>query len=548
MKSPGKEQLMSRRLRIVGLIAVIILATISIIRCGGSSFEWYDPVDTRVYPSVTTLPATNILPHSAILEGTFNPNGVEHTAWFKWGGDPALIDYDEAWGVTDSGTSTIDLSIEINQLSSDAAYYFRAVSGTVSGAILNFKTPYVTEPYWARTYGGKYNEYPSMISLTTDGGYLVTASTSSYITGEEAVYGTTNNTNLWIIKLNSEGKIVWQKQYREPNSYAYSGAGYQISNGEIIVVANYKQSIDQSRSYPLFLRLSGDGSVISQKIFNNGYISTAVIDSNDNLLVAGSYRDTAGNRDYWLLKLNNTGQILWEKSYGTEQTNDVLSAIVQTANGYMMAGARDGDSWLVEIDQLGNILWQKLYSCNIPTGEALPVNGVAYDSNDGYTLVGDSINMLIARVGLDGSVQWVKKYGSGEGHTIANSGDGGYVIGGRGASNGLTKIDKDGGIIWSKLYGTKKGYVTSTALDVSNDIIFTSIHDAFPYDYNTQVAKLPANGLLPPIATDISVTPEDMECSFQENTFVTATATSVTASSSSVSAINTFATILQQAP
>ncbi len=539
---------MTRRLSMAGLIAVAILGALSIIRCGGSSFEWYGPVDTRVYPSVTTLPATNILPHSAVLEGTFNPNGVEYTAWFKWGGDPALIDYEEAWVVTDSGTSTIGLSIEISQLGSDTEYYFRAVSGVVSGAILNFKTPYVTEPYWARTYGGNYSEYPGMISLTTDGGYLLTGSTNSYITGEEIVYGTTENTNLWLIKLNSEGKIIWQKQYREVDSYAYTGAGYQLSNGEIIVVTNYKQDIDQVSSYPLFLRLGDDGVMISQNILDEGFIETAIDIGNDNLLVAGSYRDPAGNRDYWLLKLNSAGQILWQKSYGKEQTDDVLNAVVQTANGYMLAGRMDGDSWLLEVDQLGNILWQKLYSCNISTGEELPVNGIAYDSNDGYTLVGDSINLLVARLGLDGSVQWVKKYGSGQGNTIINAGDGGYVIGGRGVTNGLMKINKDGDILWSKLYGTKKGYITSTVLDVNNDIIFTSRHDAFPYDYNIQVVKLPASGSLPPIATDISVTPEDMECSFQENTFVNAYVTSVAAPSSSASAVNTFATILQQAP
>jgi len=496
---------------------------------------------------VATLPATNILPHRAVLEGIFNPNGVEYTAFFKWGGDPTLNDYEEAWGVTDSGTATIDLSIEISQLSSDTEYYFRAVAGTVSGAILNFKTPYVTEPYWARTYGGNYYEYPSMISLTTDGGYLVTGSTSSYITGEEAVYGTTANTNLWIIKLNSEGKIIWQKQYREPDSYAHTVTGYQLSNGEIIVVANYKQSIDQVSSYPLLLRLREDGAIISQKIFNKGFIKTVIDVGNDNLLVAGSYKDPAGNRDYWLLKLNSSGQVLWQKSYGTEQTDDEISAIVQTANGYMMAGSMDGDSWLLEVDELGNILWQKLYSCNISTGEDLPVNGVAYDSNDGYTLVGDSINLLIARVGLDGSVQWAKNYGSGKGKTITHSGDGGYVIGGRGASNGLIKIDKHGGIIWSKIYG--KGYITSTTADVNNDIIFSSMHDAFSYDDDDiQVVKLPANGSLPPISTDITLTPEDMECSFQENTFVSSTATSSATSSTSVSAVNTFATVLQQAP
>lgn len=543
----------SQYLRKFILVLIVLLGLISIITSGGSELEFYfGDGDDRIYPTVTTLPATDILPHSAVLQGMFNPNGVETTANFRWGGDPSLVDNIDAWGVGGTGTSTISYSAEIDQLSSDTTYYFMSYAYTVeyagaSGTVLNFKTPYTVEPYWARTYGGNDTEYPDMISLTSDGGYLVTGSTYSIITGEADIQP---NDELWIIKLDSEGKVVWQKQYRELPSFADGGAGHQLSNGEFVVATNYFQRIDYLiSSNPWFIKLGADGSILWQKIFDKGHVRTVIDDGNDNMLVAGSHRDAEGKQDYWLMKLNSSGEVMWQKSYGADVTDDLISTVVKTVNGYMMTGSMDGRSWLLEVDELGNVLWQKLYSCTDPID--LPINAVVYDPSQGYMLLGKI--GLSAKIGLDGSVQWVKKYssvyGSVYGNSVINSGDGGYVFGGRiGYKNGLIKIDESGNIIWSKVYGPRNGTISSVRLDMNNDIVFASGYEKSYDDYDIQVAKLPADGTLPPVSTDIILTPEDMECSFQEDTFVSARTTSSVTSSTSASVLNTFATVLQQAP
>lgn len=521
----------------------------------GSSFEidFGGNGDDRVYPTVTTLPAENVLPHSALLQGTFNPNGTETTAYFKWGGDPTLLDNIEAWGASGTGTSTINFSEEISQLSSDTQYYFKLYAYTdeyagASGAILNFKTPYELDMYWARTYGGSENEYPGMISLTLDGGYLLTSWTHSLITGE---HDDQPNTDLWVIKLDSEGRIVWQKQYRELPFFVSGGSfGIQLSNGEFIVAANRYRSIDnQITTDPWLIKLGATGSIIWQKSFDKGHIESLINDGGDNLLVAGFYLDEAGMNDYWLMKLNNAGEVLWQKSYGTGQTDDRIGSIVQTVDGYMVAGSMDGRSWLLEVDEAGNVLWQKLYSCNNAIAIDLPIKRVAYDSSDGYTLIGSSYRLLVAKVGLNGAVQWVRNYGLGKGNAIVRSNDGSHIFGGQVENkNGLIKIDENGDIIWSKLYGTRKGTVTSLRAEVNNDIIFASVYEKAYDDNDIQVIKLPANGVLSPITMDIALTPEDMVCSFQEDTFVSASATSSAASSTSASVLNTYATVLQQSP
>ena len=537
----------------LGLVILVLLGLISIIATSGHDSLEIDfgggDVDDRIYPTVTTLPATNVLPHSALLQGAVNPNGVETTTYFLWGGHPTLSDSIDASGINGSGTSTINFSNDISQLSSDTQYYFMVGAYTVeyasaSGAVLDFKTPYAVEPYWARSYGGEDDEYPTMISLVTDGGYLITGSTDSTIT---ALIDNNLNTQMWVIRLNSDGKVVWQKQYHNLLSVVDSGAGIQLSNGDFVIASNNYLDDDSGLvSYPWIARLDMNGSIVTQRILGRGRIKTVIVDGSDNLLIIGFYLDTTGKKDYWLVKLNSSGEILWQKTYGTTQTNDLVSSIAQTTNGYMITGSMNDRSWLLEVDGQGNILWQKLYSCNDLID--LPINGVVYDPDDGYVLLGNGSTLLAAKVGLDGSVQWVRKYGLGRGKTIIHSGDGGYVIGGRhGNTNGLIKIDKSGNIIWSKVYGASSGTVLSARLDVNNDIVFTSYMDTYN-SYDIQVVKLPANGSLPPISTDITLTPEDMECSFQEDTFVSASTISSVTSSASVSPLNTFATVLQQAP
>ena len=75
----------------------------------------------------------------------------------------------------------------------------------------------------------------------------------------------------------------------------------------------------------------------------------------------------AGSRDWWLLKLDPAGVVQWQKTYGGTG-NDVITSIQQTsddgfivAGGTMSFGAGGEDIWLVKLDSTGVITWQKTY-------------------------------------------------------------------------------------------------------------------------------------------------------------------------------------------
>ena len=89
----------------------------------------------------------------------------------------------------------------------------------------------------------------------------------------------------------------------------------------------------------------GDGAYSICQAFDGGYVVAGYTGSNDSDVTVNH-----GNLDYWILKLNNTGSIEWQKSLGGTD-KDFPYSIQQTADGgYIVAGQSISD----DIDITGN--------------------------------------------------------------------------------------------------------------------------------------------------------------------------------------------------
>ena len=165
---------------------------------------------------------------------------------------------------------------------------------------------------WARTYGGSNDNVAFSVQQTTDGGYIAAGYTNSF--GLQSY-------DIWILKLDAFGDIVWQKTY----------GGYNTD-------------------YAYCVQQTNDG----------GYI------------LAGSTNSFgAGGNDYWVLKLNKSGDIEWQRSYGGPQ-DDVARSIQQTFDGgYIVVGETYSfgsgryDMWILKLDANGNIEWQRVYGSDL---------------------------------------------------------------------------------------------------------------------------------------------------------------------------------------
>lgn len=204
---------------------------------------------------------------------------------------------------------------------------------------------------WEKSLGGTEDDIAQFVQQTTDGGYVVVGysmSTDLDVTGNHGMY------DYWVVKLNDTGGIQWQK--------SLGGSDYD---------------------WPYSIQQTTDG----------GYIVAGWSYSTD-----GDVTGNHGEWDYWVVKLNDTGGIEWEKSLGGSGADEANSMQQTTDGGYIVAGSTNstdgdvtgyhggGDYWIVKLNNTGGIQWQKCMGGTDPD--------IAYcvqqTTDGGYVLAGVS--------------------------------------------------------------------------------------------------------------------------------------------------------------
>jgi len=273
---------------------------------------------------------------------------------------------------------------------------------------------------WQRSLGGNAGEDSGELLFTADGGYLIAAKTHSVNTGDVIGGHSIFSDDVWIVKTNAFGVIEWQK--------VYGGTEDELAYAVVP---------------------TDDG----------GFMVTGSANSTD-FDVTGNH----GENDFWILKLDGSGNLEWQKSIGG--SNDDIGLLIQktTDGNLIIAGtseSNDGDAsghhgantttdfWVMKTDMLANIIWQKSYGGSeneIPNSlQLLPdggftLSGVSY-SNDGdvaghYGSI-DTGDYWIMRIDADGNLLWERSLGGTDseysGHSIPTS-DGGFALCGRARS------------------------------------------------------------------------------------------------------------------
>ncbi len=235
---------------------------------------------------------------------------------------------------------------------------------------------------WQKCLGGTSYDVANSIQQTSDGGFIVSGYTGSNDGDVSGKYGATD---YWIVKLNSSGDIEWQKCLGGIyDDFAYS---IQQTNDGGFIVAGFKESNESDMSGnhgaidALVVKLNSSGDIEWQKCLGGtDYDSAHSIQqiSDGGFIVAGRTRsnngDVSGNHgacDAWVVKLNSSGDIEWQKCLGGTD-NDYANSIQQSSDGgFIVAGetkSNDGDVsgnhgvydyWVVKLNSSGDIEWQK---------------------------------------------------------------------------------------------------------------------------------------------------------------------------------------------
>tara|TARA_R110002020_G_C16272421_1_gene771200 strand:+ start:940 stop:2178 length:1239 start_codon:yes stop_codon:yes gene_type:complete len=215
---------------------------------------------------------------------------------------------------------------------------------------------------WNKTYGGSDDDIAESIIQTNDGGYLVTGYSKS---NDGVVNHNNGGYDIWVCKLSSTGELLWNK--------SYGGTGDEGINKENSVLET----------------TNGSFYIIGHTSSNNGNIS-----------------ENNGGYDAWLIKINSSGQIEFEKTYGGTG-DDFGRKIIQIGSKYAItvtANSTNGifnesrGNWVVQIDESGEILWKK----NLLGTNSGYINST---SNDEIVVVNTSLSeFLLSKLDNNGNV------------------------------------------------------------------------------------------------------------------------------------------------
>ncbi|MCE3007887.1 MAG: hypothetical protein LW884_06015 [Bacteroidetes bacterium] len=226
---------------------------------------------------------------------------------------------------------------------------------------INFGTEYTTDFWiskvdqnfniqWDKTFGGEIHEIFPLILQTQDNGYILAGSSNSDAYRQDPLHGKSQDSydpknqrgasccfDYWIIKLDENGNRQWDK--------TYGGTGH-----------------DQLFS---IVQTPDGGYLVGGHSYSLGY--------NNDTGCCDKSEDSKGLSDYWIVKLDETGNRQWDKTYGGTGPDFLKDIKITRDGGYVLLGISssgiggdksesrkgDVDMWILKFDSNGNKQWDK---------------------------------------------------------------------------------------------------------------------------------------------------------------------------------------------
>jgi hypothetical protein len=384
-----------------------------------------------------------------------------------------------------------DEALDIQQ-TFDGGYIVAGIANnTVTSKTLVLKLNSSGNILWEKTFGGINSQRASSIQQTIDGGYIIATLDGS------------------ILKVDSSGNLIWQ------NSYNFWQASIQqTTDGGYITAGTFVEPFTTNDIDIAITKLDGTGAVIWQKIYGGSgdegeaylQFTVPITQTTDGGYVFATYTDSfgTGNGDAWIVKLDSAGTIIWQKTYGGLNPDTALSIQESSAGGYIVAGttysfgAGENDAWILRLDNAGNIIWQKVYG-----GSSWDfAKSIQQDTDGGYVFAGlgasfsSTDGLWVVKLDSEGTIIWEKTYTerrAGNNAVIQQTTDGGYIVGTNSAGGPywdfwVLKLNSDGEIADCNVMLSTNASVANTNVIGQNSDAVTTVNSvsASPINIDAQ--------------------------------------------------------------
>ncbi len=197
----------------------------------------------------------------------------------------------------------------------------------------------------------------------------------------------TDSTQILLCKTNLQNKIIWYKLYGGSN-------------------AEYAVSIKKADA--------GNFIILAQTQSNDGDVTTHF-----------------GGKDIWLIKINADGNIIWQKTFGSDKDEIPTDLAILDDGSIVISGSADQssfapslysgkNSFLLKLTAKGDIVWTKVFGGNgddkiksfVPVSDGFASISTSTSSDGDYPVNAGKNDIYIFKHDANGSVVWKKHYGN----------------------------------------------------------------------------------------------------------------------------------------
>ncbi|CAL2102733.1 conserved protein of unknown function precursor containing a type B C-terminal secretion signal [Tenacibaculum sp. 190130A14a] len=335
---------------------------------------------------------------------------------------------------------------------------------------------------WQKTIGGNSSDTATKTKQTKDGGYIIGGYSSSNISGEKSE-NSRGSFDYWVVRLDSNRNIIWDRTYggngidRLWSIIETDDGGFLMGGESYSDISGDKTENSRGKNDVWIIKTDANGDIEWQKTFGGNDIdylkSLTKANNGGYILAASSMSNISGEKsensrgfggDYWIIKIDDSGNIIWDKTIGGDN-GDYAQSIIPTSDGnYIIGGDAASnisgektensicistDVWLVKINDDGNIIWDKTIG-----GESTEWVGNIQETKDKGIIIGSMSSSDISaykteksvgdrdywlvKLNKDGIIEWEKTLGGTDTDqlmAVIQAPDESYVLGGWSTSN-----------------------------------------------------------------------------------------------------------------
>ncbi len=239
---------------------------------------------------------------------------------------------------------------------------------------------------WAKCYGGSWSDLGYSVIETVDSGYIFAGASKSNDGDVLGLHGQPgSDLDFWIVKIDSVGNLQWQKCLGGSGDESPTDIKSTFDGGFVTIGRSISTDFDVTGLHGIsddtwVVKLDSVGNLQWQKclggthyehgssilqLADSSYLTLSFSNSNDGD-ITGNH--SFGPNDVWLVKMDKTGNLQWQKCFGGTSEEQAFDMLQTTDGGFVFTGTTDSndgdvsgnhgafDTWVVKLSPLPNAI------------------------------------------------------------------------------------------------------------------------------------------------------------------------------------------------